>query len=117
MNVVRRVLLIVIGAIFVWSGTAGAAQIVQPGTQPFTVPSDKNGNPVAFTIVATGFAPGSPVYVEQCDGKPPTTLQWSPTANCDLGSSPPAAYADTSGRATFDKNDPNKKFVPFVGDS
>jgi hypothetical protein len=114
---VRRLLLIVAGALLVWSGTAGAAQIIEPASQPFVVPSDKNGNPVAFTITATGFASHQAVFVEQCDGKPPTSPQWQPSANCDGGSSPAPVFADPSGRATFDKNDPNHRFVPFVGDS
>src|SRR5262249_12850499 len=59
----------------------------------------------------------APVYAEQCDGKPPSTPQWSPSANCDGGTSNAPTYAGADGRVTIDKNDVNRRFVAFVGTS
>jgi hypothetical protein len=92
-----------------------SAAVSIPSTNPFKVPSDALGRPVAFTISANGFAAGAPVFVEQCDGTPPTTPGWNPNVNCDLGSAPAAVIADASGRATFPAGDPNRQFKPFRG--
>jgi hypothetical protein len=96
---------------------AGAATIVQPAARPFVVPADTRGRPLPFTIVAAGFQPGRAVLVEQCDGKSPSAPSWSPTLNCDLGSSPAAVIAGSDGRAVFDAHDHNHAFTPFVGES
>jgi hypothetical protein len=81
------------------------------------VPGDASGNPVAFTIVATGYTPGSLVSVEQCDGVATSAAHWSPTTDCDLGSSPSPALVDGTGKATFLSTDPNHAFTPFKGES
>src|SRR5262245_44341154 len=81
---------------------AGAAMIVEPTARPFVVPADTRGRPAPFTIVAAGFQPGRQVFVEQCDGKSPSGPNWSPTLNCDLGSSPAPVIAGSDGRAVFD---------------
>jgi hypothetical protein len=109
----------VAGACFmVWRPQpATAAAITQPSTNPFDVPVAISGGPEPVTVQATGFAPNSLVYVEQCDGTAPSTPQWSPTAHCDLGSSPSPAIADSRGRAAFLSTDPNHAFRPFVGES
>jgi len=115
---VRPLLLaLIVAAVLAIASAAGAAQIVQPNARPYRVATDARGNLVAFTIVATGFRAGAPVYVEQCDGTSPTSPNWSPADHCDNGTSPSPVYADGSGRATFDAHDRNHKFTPFVGDS
>ena len=95
---------------------AFAAQIVQPPGRIVSGP-DASGVPVAVTVVASGFAAGSLVYIEQCDGVGATTQSWSPTVHCDLGSSPSPAIADVHGVATFTSTDRNHAFRPFIGES
>ena len=96
---------------------AAAATITTPSANPFSAPGDAAQNPVAFTVSASGYTPGSLVAIEQCDGTSPSSTGWSPTANCDLGSSPAPAIVDSSGNVTFSTNDPNRAFVPFKGAS
>jgi len=101
-----------------WAASAaGAATIVEPTARPFVVAADARGRPLPFTIVASGFQPGRQVFVEQCDGTPPSAPNWSPTLNCDLGSSPAPVVAGSDGRAGFDAHDHNHAFIPFVGES
>src|ERR1700730_6695783 len=109
--------LVAASVLVVMAGIAFAGTITQPNTNPFPVPGDAAGNPQPFTVVATGYPPGSQVSVEQCDGTPPTAVGWTPTLNCDLGTAPAAATADAGGTVTFDKNDPNFAFRPFKGES
>jgi hypothetical protein len=97
------------------AGVAVAATITAPTGNPFVVPGDASGNPQPFTVSASGFTQDQLVYVEQCDGIPPTAQGWSPTANCDLGSSPAAAIASASGDVMFAGADPNHGFHPFKG--
>jgi hypothetical protein len=97
----------------VFATQAFAADVVDPHP-PVAIAADAKGKPVATKIVASGFQPNAQVYVEQCDGTAPTTPQWSPTANCDLGSSPAPATADNNGTVTFDGK---KMFQAFVGES
>jgi hypothetical protein len=97
------------------AGPANAGTITAPSGNPFTVPGDAGGNPQAFTISATGFTAGTNVFVEQCDGTPPSAIGWSPTANCDLVSSPAPVIADGSGNVSFAAADPNHSFLPFKG--
>jgi hypothetical protein len=99
------------------ASAAGAGTIVEPTARPFVVPADTRGHPLPFTIVAAGFPPGRQVFVEQCDGTSPNVPTWSPTLNCDLGSSPAPVIAGSDGRATFDAHDHNRAFTPFVGES
>jgi hypothetical protein len=97
------------------AGSASAATITTPTGNPFVVPGDALGNPVPFTVAASGYTQGQLVYVEECDGTAPTAPGWSPTANCDLGSSPAAVIVDMNGVATFNASDPNHGFHPFKG--
>jgi hypothetical protein len=113
---VRVIVLAVVGVV-VLDGVAFAATITQPTGNPFVVPGDANGNPLPFTIVATGYTAGSQVFVEQCDGVLPTAPGWSPTIDCDNGTSPAAAIASANGTATFSANDLNHAFHPFKNDS
>ncbi len=87
---------------------AFASTVTIPSTNPFKVPSDSLGHPTPFTIAATGFTAGSQVFVEQCDGTPPTTAGWDPTINCDAGSAPAPAIADAGGKAIFPAGDPTR---------
>ena len=61
----RRVAVVAVGAVIGLVGLAGAAfaSITQPTGSPFVVPGDGAGNPVAFTVIATGFTAGSLVSV------------------------------------------------------
>src|ERR1700710_518647 len=98
----RQLAIFVTSAVICLLGLAGVAwssTIVSPAGSPFAVPGDAAGTPQPFTIVATGFTPTSLVYVEQCDGIEPTTKDWSPTVNCDLGTSPAAVIVDGAGKA------------------
>ncbi|HEV7524792.1 MAG TPA: hypothetical protein VGP92_07495, partial [Acidimicrobiia bacterium] len=99
------------------AGMAFASTITQPSGSPFVVPGDASGNPTAFTVVATGFAPNALVNVEQCDGVDHTVSGWNPTTHCDLGSSPAPVLADGAGTATFSASDNNHAFTPFKGES
>ena len=96
---------------------AFAATITTPSGNPFTVPGDAGGNPVPFTVGASGYTPDAGVFVEQCDGTPSTAVGWDPTTNCDLGSSPASSLADASGNVTFNAADLNHAFHPFKGPS
>ncbi len=99
------------------ASAAFAGTITTPTGNPFVVPGDSHGNPVAFTVVASGYTPGSLVSVEQCDGVLPSDPRWSPTTDCDLGSSPSPAIVDSTGKATFSAANPNFAFTPFKGES
>jgi hypothetical protein len=93
---------------------AGSTRITEPsGT--YHVVLDASGRPQPVTVVATGFAPGTNVFVEECDGRAPSEPRWSPSLDCDLGNAPAPAIADSTGTARFSKNDHNRQFVPVVG--
>jgi hypothetical protein len=101
------------------------AVVVNAGASP-TPPSTRTmlnvvgnaiGQPLPVRIAGSGFAPGGLVYVEQCDGTLPTAVGWSPTSNCDLGSSPAAVLADANGNAVYQPDDVNHGFTPFKGES
>ena len=88
------------------AGVALAGTITTPGTSPFQVPAaDADGFPAFFTIVATGYPVGAPVFVEQCDGVPPSTPDGSRTSAATprprvRRCSPTAREARRSRRAT-----------------
>lgn len=116
----RRIIVFAASAVMCLLGLAGvawASTITQPVGATFAVPGDASGNPLPFTVAATGFTPTALVYVEQCDGVDPTTKDWSPTVDCDLGSSPAPAIVDATGKATFLATDVNHAFTPFKGES
>jgi hypothetical protein len=81
------------------------------------VSNDSTGRPQPFTVVASGFRPGTLAYLEQCDGAPLNAPGWSPTVHCDLGSAPAPAIVASDGTATFDSRDRNHAFSPFRGES
>ena len=85
-----------------WAAPARRRRSPSRPRNPYHVTLDAQGQPVPFTIVAAGFPAGSLVYVEQCDAQPPSAPNWSPTRNCDIGTSPPAASSSTpSGTRAF----------------
>ncbi len=94
-----------------------ATSFVAPSQSPYAVSGDASGKPEAFTVKVGGFEPNTSVYVEQCDGKAPTSAEWSPVKNCDVLTSPAAAITDAKGVATFDATDANHAFTPFRGTS
>ena len=112
--------MIVVGAVLCVASVGvalAATSITTPSTHPFSVPGDASGNPLPFTVVATGFATGQQVFVEQCDNVPATNKFWDPTVDCDLASSNAPVQADATGTATFVATDLNHRFVPFKGAS
>jgi hypothetical protein len=96
---------------------AHATTVVQPGPGTLAVPSDADGRPQSFTIVASGFAPGASVSVEQCDGTSPTDAGWAPLGHCDNATAPAAVTVGPDGTARFPARDPNFGFTPFTGAS
>jgi hypothetical protein len=96
------------------AGPAGAATITAPTGNPYAVPGS-GGAPQAFTVNASGFAPNTNVYVEQCDGTSPTAPGWSPTINCDNLTSRAPVISSNTGVATFEAADQNHAFKPFKG--
>jgi hypothetical protein len=115
----RRSLLVVAGVVIAVSaalGIAYAAVIVTvPLTNPFVVPGDAQGNPVPFTITATGFANQQAVFVQQCDGVPPTAQNYSVNDHCDIQTSGAPVNANVQGDATFDASDPSVALNVFKG--
>jgi hypothetical protein len=102
--------------VLAWSARAGAAtSVTEPAGNPIHVAVDARGVPVPFTVVATGFKPGTLVYVEQCDGRPTTAPNWLPTRDCDIGTSPASVIVDPAGRVQFTEGDRNHGFHPFLG--
>lgn len=97
------------------STSAFATTITEPTGGTVTVTVDDSGYAAPFTVKAKGFEPYANVFIEQCNGRPPSASGWSPTIDCDLGSSPAAAIADANGVATFAADDPNHALYPFVG--
>jgi hypothetical protein len=96
------------------AASADSTRITEPsGT--YHVALDASGKALPVTVVATGFQPGTNVFVEECDGRAPSEPNWSPTADCDLGNAPAPAIADSTGTARFLNTDHNRLFVPIVG--
>ena len=96
---------------------AGAVTLTRGAPVPIVTQRDARGSLAAVTISASGFTPGAMVAVEQCDGVAPSAPQWSPTVDCDLGTSPSKAIADATGTATFRAGDHNHAFVAVDGAS
>jgi hypothetical protein len=93
-----------------------ATVIVAPKNDPYTVPNGRDGTPVAVTVKATGFTPGEPVYLIQCDGTLPSdNPAWAPNKDCDLETAPAAAVADAHGTVVFATTDRNRIFRPVRG--
>ncbi len=102
----------------VFAEVAGAATaIVTPSDNPYHTQVDSRGNVVPFTVVATGFQPNANVYAEVCNGRVPSDPHWRPQVDCDLGSAPSPAIADSHGKVTFPAGDPNSGVLFFHGES
>ena len=96
--------------------TAGAApQITAPSTNPYVVQSAGAGKLAPFTVTATGFRPGQQVFIEQCDGLAITDPHWTPSIDCDAGTSPAPVFTPPSGTVVFDKDSANHRFTPVLG--
>src|ERR1700686_3733750 len=93
---------IAVGAalLLVCASAAGAVtSITQPTGNPYHVALDATGKAGPFTAVASGFAFRTPVFAEQCDDRPPTAPNWSPTVDCDPASGQAPVNADAKGDA------------------
>jgi hypothetical protein len=107
--------LLVVALIAAFAVPASAA-IVQPTTNPFNVPAaDAAGDPAFFTITANGYSPSEAVFVQQCDGVPPTTTGYSAADHCDIQTSGAAVNADANGVATFPASDASTRLNVFKG--
>jgi hypothetical protein len=117
---VRRLLCAVLTAFIVLAvgASAGAeTKIVEPTAHPYHVQLDDKGNPIAFTVVASGFTPNANVFIIQCDGRAASDPFWSPGRDCDAGTAPGAVSADAHGVAHFDAANPNQRVLLSVGQS
>jgi len=118
---IRRTLLLLVAAgvlaLFVGAPAFAEGKFLEPSQNPYQLTFDAKGQPVAFTVKASGFVPESNAYVEVCNGRVPSDPDWSPTRDCDNGTSPAAAIVDAQGNATFAATDANRKLVLFVGES
>ncbi len=101
---------------FTASPVIAATAITEPSGDVVVVKVDA-GMAAPFTVEASGFEPYESVFIEQCNGRAPTDDEWRPSLDCDLGSAPAAAIADTHGNVTFSATDPNHALHPFVGKS
>jgi hypothetical protein len=111
-------LLLALVAVLVTATVAGAAtKIDEPAASPYTVALNAQGQPVPFTVVASGFAPRTPVFVEVCNNRHPGDDNWSPSRDCDPASTNAPVYADKDGVARFDASDVNHVVPIFVGES
>lgn len=106
----------VVGAVVLTAGPVMATSISDPSGDVVVV-TVKDGKAGPFTVVAKGFEPNQSVYIEQCNGRTPADDGWEPAVDCDFGSAPAAAIADTAGVVTFSATDPNHALQPFVGAS
>jgi hypothetical protein len=80
-----------------------AGTLTKPVVQPFVaVQGDGSGRPLTFDISGDNFPVNASIFAEICDGTPDSTTvpAWSPTTNCDLGSS--GAPISTDGTGHFD---------------
>lgn len=100
----------------VGAGTATATpRIVEPSASPYIVQPAAAGKLAPFTITVDGFRPGQQVYVEQCDGVAITDPHWTPSVDCDSGTSPAPVFTPASGTVVFDKANLNHRFTPVKG--
>ena len=109
------------GSLIIAAPAMAATQFTSPAGSTYTATSytsaNANGQPNPWTVQASGFTAGQQVFAEFCDGVAPTTPNYDPAQHCDIGSSPAAAVADSSGVVTFASTDGNHHILPFLGDS
>jgi hypothetical protein len=76
------------------------------------------GTPRFFSITGSGYTPQSTnVFIEICDGVPPTTTGYDPSLDCDIGTSPAAALSDVNGLVSFPAGNLNLQLHLFDGAS
>jgi hypothetical protein len=126
---VRKALVVVasasLGVLFATTPAFAVSPSINSPASPWTVPENNQGIPQTTTDIVvhdygptSGLPAGVPVYLEQCDGLNPATPGWSPTADCDIGTSPAAGIPDAvTGNYTFSHSDSNHAFTPFHGTS
>src|SRR5690349_11894437 len=86
----------------VTAATAFAVTITAPASNPFTTTrTNAAGDPDFFTVSASGFTAGDPVYIQQCDGVNPSVAGYSLNDHCDFASGNTPLNADGSGNASF----------------
>jgi hypothetical protein len=102
-RVSRGMVAAVLGAsIAAFASTPASAAIIQPSSaHSVNVSLNAKGDPVPFTLEASGYQPGEPVYVEVCDGEPEGVGLWSPTSDCDETTSGAAVQAGSNGDVIF----------------
>lgn len=116
----RVINFVVVVVLLVATGVAAAGaspKIVEPSANPVVVQPAAGGKLQPFTIRVSGFQPGEQVYIEQCDGVAITDPHWTPTVDCDIGTSPAPVFTPSSGIVVFGKDDLNHRLVPFRGSS
>ena len=68
-----------VAGLYVGMNPASAAtSITAPTGNPYVVPGNAGGDPIPFTVTASGFAAGSNVFIEQCDGVLPDRRRLGP---------------------------------------
>src|SRR5258708_31324677 len=90
-------------------------RIVEPNASTYTVQPAAAGKLAPFTITVDGFRPGQQGFVEQCDGVAVTDPHWTPSVDCDAGTSPAPVFTPASGTVVFDKVNLNHRFTPVKG--
>jgi len=116
-RIVAALFLLAIAVVLPQVGAGAASSITEPSANPSPVTFDAAGKPLPVTVVATGFPAGHQVFVEQCNGRAPTSPKWSVSLDCDNGSAPAPAIVGADGTVRFPATDHNHAFVPFVGPS
>src|SRR5262249_52927672 len=99
------------------ASSASAAAIVLPSRSGYTVTVDPAGHVQPFTVVAAGLPVGATVSIEQCDGVPANSPNWSPNEHCDSATAPSSQTVDANGTVRFEAGDQNFGFTPFFGGS
>src|SRR5262245_2673602 len=116
-----RRLLVLVGtiatAVVMIAGVAVDVAVTAQTDNPFTVQGDGAGNPLPFTISASGMVQNQAVFVQQCDGVSPATPQYSSTDHCDLASGNAPVNAAADGTAVFAFDDPSHTLNVFKGES
>lgn len=102
-------------ALGLMAGSALAATIVDPPSDPFTVPNDASGNPDSFNLQLSGFPPNTNIQLVQCDGVDPSTPGWTPGVHCDFTTNPPAFHSDASGNMSIPAHNV-RSLIPIRGE-
>jgi hypothetical protein len=112
------VVLLAAGAALVLASSPATAGTITAPPPGFTVPLDRSQKSGLglVTIAASGFPPGANVSVMICNGNSPSTdVQWDPNSDCDSGTAPAAAIADSKGNVAWSTRNPARDLVFFDG--